>query len=326
MGIEVGDVDILVRVRPLAEQKYVFGEKGKMTLQKIWSTIDAYYPIQTIIRDIKMHSAEIAEQTHVCEVFKKKSRVFMVSTIYYGSSGIVVDPSLVESCGRIMVQLLVSPEPDLRQAKEVHASLNDRYMSSYEAASQLGINPSVFNLLTGTCLVVNGEKRFPLPDNTPRTNIGLQLKFPKRNEETAGYTKKINNQFVYSKKAVNLVELYYQQWPKLFEMISCHNNDTYFESTLFPGKVGQLQQVSAWLRKQEHTKATRVTCGTKVLNEDTLKAITEAVNSLAVSKTIAHRAFVIIILFNNTIIIAVGTVKINQDSSASKLFVQAWNA
>lgn len=283
MGINVGDVDVLVRVRPLTERRYVFGDKGKMTLEKIWSSIDAYYPLQTIIREIKMHSAEIAEQTHVRDVFHKNARVFMVSTIYYGSSGIVVDPSLVETCGRIMVQLLVSPEPDLREAKQVHVSSNDRYMNSYEAASQLGINPSVFNMLTGTCLVVNGERRFPLPDNTPRTNIGLQLKFPKRNEETTGYTKKVNNQYVYSKKAVTLVELYYQQWPNLFEMLSSHNNDTYFESTLFPGKVGQLQQVSAWLRKQEHTKASRVTCGTKVLNEDTLTAITEAVNRLKVS-------------------------------------------
>lgn len=285
MGIDIGEVDTLVCARPLSEQKYVFGEKGKMTLQKIWSNVDAYYPLQTIIRDIQMHTSEIAEQTHVCEVFHKNARVFMVSTMYYGSSGIVVDPSLVETCGRIMVQLLVSPEPDLSEARQVHASSNDRFMSGYEAASQLGISPSVFNLLTGTCLVVNGEKRFPLPDNTPKTNIGLQLKFPRRNEETVGYTKKINNQYVYSRKAVDLVELYYQQWPKLFETIASHNHDTYFESTLFPGKVGQLQQVAAWLRKQDHVKATRVTCGTRTLNEDTLKAITEAVNRLTVSTT-----------------------------------------
>lgn len=282
MGIDVGDVDTLVCVRPLTERRYVFGEKGKMTLEKIWSNVDAYYPIQTIIRDVKMHSAEIAEKTHVCDVFHKNARVFMVSTIYYGSSGIVVDPSLVETCGRIMVQLLVSPEPDLEEAKHVHSTSNDRYLNRYEAASQLGLNSTVFNLLTGTCLVVNGEKRFPLPDNTPKTNIGLQLKFPKRNEETAGYTKKINNQYVYSRKALDLVELYYQQWPKVFEMISSHNNDTFFESTLFPGKIGQLAQVAAWLRKQEHTKASRVTCGTRVLNEDTLKAISKAVSRLAV--------------------------------------------
>lgn len=282
MGIDVGDVDTLVCARPLVERKYVFGEKGKMTLEKIWSSVDAFYPIQTIVRDIKVHSAELAEQTHVCDVFHKNARVFMVSTMYYGSSGIVVDPSLVETCGRIMVQLLVSPEPDLREAKQVHLCSNERYFNGYEAASQLGINAAVFNLLTGTCLVVNGERRYPLPDNTPKTNIGLQLKFFKRNEETAGYTKKVNNQYVYSKKAIDLVELYYQQWPNVFEMISSHSSDTFFESTLFPGKVGLLQQVSAWLRKQEHTKAKRVTCGTRVVSEETLKAITEAVNRLSV--------------------------------------------
>lgn len=284
MGIDVGDVETLVCARPLAERKYVFGEKGRMTLEKVWSSVDVYHPIQTVIRDIKMHTAEVAEQTHVCEVFQKNARVFMVSTIYYGSSGIVVDPSMVESCGRIMVQLLVSPEPDLKEAKHVQATANDRYVNAYDAASQLGIHSSVFNMLTGTCLIVNGDKRFPLPDNTPKTNIGLQLKFPKRNEETVGYTKKFNNQYVYSKKAIDLVELYYQQWPKVFEIINRNQNDTYFETTLFPGQAGQLQQVSAWLRKQEHTKATRVTCGTRVLNEDTLKAISDAVDRLAVSE------------------------------------------
>lgn len=283
MGIDVGDVEYLVCVQPLVERKYVFGEQGKMTLQKVWSDVRVFYPLQTIVRDIKMHTAEMAEQTHVRDVFRKNTRVFMISTLYYGSSGIVVDPSLVETSGRIMVQLIVCPEPDLSAAKQVQATTNERYMNAYDASSYLGIHPSVFSVLTGTCMVVNGDKRMPLPDNTPKTNVGLQLKFPKRNEETVGYTKKVGNQYVYSQKAIDLMQTYHEQWPAVFEMISRQPNDTYFETTVFPGKVGQLQQVSAWLRKQEHTKASRITCGTRVLEEDTMRAISTAVERLGVN-------------------------------------------
>lgn len=71
-------------------------------------------------------------------------------------------------------------EPDLSAAKRLQEENATNFINSYSASSSIGMNASVFSLVTGSFIVVRGEKRFPLPDNTPKANIGLQLKFPKK--------------------------------------------------------------------------------------------------------------------------------------------------
>lgn len=71
-------------------------------------------------------------------------------------------------------------EPDLEPARRLQQENSTNFLNSYTASSSIGMHSSVFSLVTGSLIVVKGEKRFPLPDNTPKANIGLQLKFPKK--------------------------------------------------------------------------------------------------------------------------------------------------
>lgn len=71
-------------------------------------------------------------------------------------------------------------EPNLESAKRLQEENSTNFINSYSASSSIGMHSNVFNLVTGSFIVVRGEKRFPLPDNTPKANIGLQLKFPKK--------------------------------------------------------------------------------------------------------------------------------------------------
>ena len=72
------------------------------------------------------------------------------------------------------------PKPDFTEARQIEMDSMQQYEGSYSAASSLSISSSVFSVITGSFLVVLGDKRFPLADNTPKVNIGLQLKFPKK--------------------------------------------------------------------------------------------------------------------------------------------------
>lgn len=179
----------------------------------------------------------------------------------------------------------VKPEPDFSEAKQIQARSFNRYESVFNACLSLGISTNVFSVITGSFLVVLGEKRFPLPDGTPKVNIGLQLKFPKKNEEVVGYTKKQGNQFLYSKQAIELVELYCQTWPRIFEFLSGSSmHDLAFETELFE-ESGRLDQICKWLKQQPHANAERRTCGTAALEPDTLRAIVVAVNEVKVRST-----------------------------------------
>lgn len=86
-------------------------------------------------------------------------------------------------------------------------------------------------------MVIPGEKRFPLGENSHMINLGLQLKFPKKNEEIIGYTKRIGTQFYYSKKVVTIVSKYYMRCQKLFDFIGNNNTNEIFESDIFPKQV-----------------------------------------------------------------------------------------
>lgn len=101
MGIDVGAIEVLVIAKPLVNRQYIFGAQGKMTLEKVWSEITFYYPLQTIVEDITIHNPAFVQYKQVEDIFVKDSIVFMVSTIYYGSKGYVVDPKPVKTCGRI---------------------------------------------------------------------------------------------------------------------------------------------------------------------------------------------------------------------------------
>lgn len=148
----------------------------------------------------------------------------------------------------------------------------------------------LFNRITGTVLIVTGEKRFPISEKANKQNVGLQIKFPKHNEELVGYTRHLNynNQWSYSQDAIDLVNAYWHRFPRLFELINrSQQNEFIFESELnensgeTDGSV--LRVISKWLKEQPHQNARRRNWGTEALDSDSIAAIVEATNKLKVS-------------------------------------------
>ena len=79
----------------------------------------------------------------------------------------------------------------------------------------------------------------PGADQSIKVNVGLNLKFSKRNEEVPGYTRKEKGNFwLYSHLAVDLVRSYMNFCPELFTFITSHNEPFYFIEDLFPGRNG----------------------------------------------------------------------------------------
>lgn len=80
----------------------------------------------------------------------------------------------------------------------------------------------LFSRITGSIFVTarNGE------GGLKNVNVGLDLKLNKRNKETPGYTKKINNTWMYTDRAVELVTEYAEKFPELFAYL---NQDERFD-------------------------------------------------------------------------------------------------
>lgn len=192
----------------------------------------------------------------------------------------------------ILVSAVVHPQPDFREARQIHYNEGQTYVNSYTAASSIGMAYKLFNRITGTLLIYTGEKRFPISDNANKLNVGLQLKFPKNNEEVVDYTRHSSyqqNQWMYSQKAIDLVNAYWNRFPKLFELLNSrsHQNDMLFESELNEGRAetdeSLVREIIKWLKEQPHQNAPRRNCGTEAVDRDAIAAIVKATNSLTVS-------------------------------------------
>ena len=84
-------------------------------------------------------------------------------------------------------------------------SLLPRYMPGYVAAQELGVSSHLVSRITGSIYVSrhNDER-----NTDSKINIGLNLKFSKRNKEIPGFTRKsIHNsrEWEYSVKAVDVI-------------------------------------------------------------------------------------------------------------------------
>lgn len=117
--------------------------------------------------------------------------------------------------------------------------LSTSYMPVHIAASLANVSKRLFSRITGTILIFTGGVRsMGLHDDAPKHNVGLNLKFNKRNEEIPGYTKK-DGAWLYSQKAIDLLNSYQEKYPKLFHFLETSKNcDVYYEYEIFPEDNG----------------------------------------------------------------------------------------
>lgn len=75
-----------------------------------------------------------------------------------------------------------------------------------------------------------------------------------------------------------------EKFPHLFEKFlqPQGSNDIYFENELFPGRVGMgcIDEVTKWLKEQPHSNAERRSCGSQIMEKETIETIIAAVNEL----------------------------------------------
>ena len=77
----------------------------------------------------------------------------------------------------------------------------------------LGISGQILGRLTGTVLCAKGSKgeSTEKPAFGSCVNIGLNLKFTKKNEEVPGYTKLTSDGWLYSEKTQEVIEQYLEK-------------------------------------------------------------------------------------------------------------------
>ncbi|XP_055678053.1 5'-3' exoribonuclease 1 isoform X2 [Lutzomyia longipalpis] len=280
LGINIGETTKLVHVQTIESREYIFGNKGVMTLSKNWTKIEQAYPLQTIVKDLTVHNPDFMQFKTVEEVFPIGSTIFLLSTPQYGCRGEVIDTSTVARNERIRVSLNVYPEPEFPELIEKHRRSSEKYLSCLKAATEIGITPSALGSISGSVIIIGGQRR-PIhnDDNVKKTNVGLLMQSRKANTEIPGYTKKIQGYWYYSPGVVKIVSDYLNKFPRLFSLLADRRQGEIFEEDLQPTELNGslLQEMVAFVKEQPHYNMERQQIGSQFIEKDILEEIIDVV-------------------------------------------------
>ncbi|XP_059358130.1 5'-3' exoribonuclease 1 isoform X1 [Carassius carassius] len=286
-GIVINETDVVVYAQLLTGRKYVIGQNGKVHLEKQFAKQVLPYPYQTIVKDIKAFDSSLARFKTLEELFPPGTVVFMVGNPYYGAMGDVQDSSDVISEGRVRVVFSVPCEPQLDALIQNQHKYSVKYSPGYVLASRLGITSYLVSRFSGSIFIGRGSKKNPHGEQ--KANVGLNLKFNKKNEEVPGYTKRTEKEWLYSAAVGELLAEYLERYSELFDFVARNSHDdVFYEDDIWPGEdengAEKVQEIQGWLKNHPVSSSSRASCDLQILDTGIVEKIEEELEKTKAKK------------------------------------------
>uniref|UniRef100_A0A672R352 5'-3' exoribonuclease 1 n=1 Tax=Sinocyclocheilus grahami TaxID=75366 RepID=A0A672R352_SINGR len=277
-GTVINETDVVVYAQLLTGRKYVIGQNGNVHLEKQFAKQVLPYPYQTIVKDIKAFDSSLARFKTLEELFPPGTIVFMVANPYYGAMGDVQDSSDVINEGRVRVVFSVPCEPQLDALIQNQHKYSVKYGPGYVLASRLGITSYLVSRFSGSIFIGRGSKKNPHGEQ--KANVGLNLKFNKKNEEVPGYTKRTEKEWLYSAAVEELLAEYLERFSELFDFVARNSHDdVFYEDDIWPGEdengAEKVQEIQGWLKNHPVSSSSRASCDLQILDAGIVEKIEE---------------------------------------------------
>ncbi|KAK2538315.1 Xrn1 [Columba guinea] len=279
-GIIIHETSIVVYAQLLTGNRYQLKQNGEVYLEKQWSKQVLPFVYQTVVKDIKAFDSRFSNIKTLDDLFPPGITAFMLGSPYYGCMGEVQDSRDVITEGRIRVVFNIPCEPQLDPLIQNQHKYSVKYNPAYILASRLGVSGYLVSRFTGSIFIGRGSKKNPHGDH--RANVGLNLKFNKKNEEVPGYTKKVGNEWMYSSAVEQLLAEYLERVPELFTYIAKNNQeDIFYEDDIWPGEdengAEKVQEIVAWLKAHPVSALSRSSCDLQILDAAIVEKIEEEI-------------------------------------------------
>ncbi|XP_072560134.1 5'-3' exoribonuclease 1 [Paramormyrops kingsleyae] len=287
-GIVINDVMLVVHVQLLTGRRYQPCPDGRVQLEKQWAKQVLPFPYQTIVKDIMAFESSFPHLKTLGEHFPVSCTVFMVGNPYYGCMGEVQDSTDVISEGRVRVVFTVPCEPHLDALIQNQHRYSVKYSPGYVLASRLGITSYLVSRFSGSIFIGRGSKKNPHGEH--KINVGLNLKFNKKNEEVAGYTKRTDKEWLYSIAVQELLAEYLERFSEVFNYVSKNSHDdVFYEDDIWPGEDGngaaKVQEIVSWLKTHPVSSTTRTSCDLQILDSGIVEKIEDELMKSKLNKS-----------------------------------------
>ncbi|XP_072264021.1 5'-3' exoribonuclease 1 [Pyxicephalus adspersus] len=279
-GVTINETSVLLYAELLTGRRYQISQNGEVFLEKQWSKQVLPFVHQAVVKDITTFESSFSHYKTLGELFSPGSKVFMLGIPYYGCMGEVQDSSDVLSENRVRVLFSIPCEPQLDALIQNQHKFSVKYNPGYVLASRLGVNGYLVSRFTGSIFIGRGSKRNPHGEQ--KANVGLNLKFNKKNEEVPGYTKRVGTEWTYSSAVEQLLGEYIERYPKLFTHISKNSqDDVFYEDDIWPGEnengAEKVQEIVSWLKAHPVSMLSRSSCDLHILDSAIVEKIEEEV-------------------------------------------------
>ncbi|XP_033993069.1 5'-3' exoribonuclease 1 isoform X2 [Trematomus bernacchii] len=287
-GIIVNETSVVLYGQTLAGRKYVPKANGVVELEKQWAKQVLPFAFQTVVKDIEAFCSSESCFRSLDELFPPATNVFMVGNPYYGAMGEVQDSSDVINEGRVRVVFNVPHEPQLEPLIQNQHKYCVKYSPGYILASRLGITSYLVSRFSGSIFIGRGSKRNPCGEQ--KANVGLNLKFNKKNEEVPGYTKKTEKEWLYSNAVEELLAEYLDRFSEVFNLVSRNSHDdVFYEDDIWSGEdhngAEKVSEITSWLKSHPVSSISRSSCDLQVLDSAIVERIEEAAEKAKVKKS-----------------------------------------
>uniref|UniRef100_A0A8C9ZEG7 5'-3' exoribonuclease 1 n=1 Tax=Sander lucioperca TaxID=283035 RepID=A0A8C9ZEG7_SANLU len=285
-GIMVNETSVVLYGQLLTGRKYVPKANGVVELEKQWAKQVLPFAYQTVVKDIKAFYSCLTCFKSLDELFPPATTVFMVGNPYYGAVGEVQDSSDVIKDGRVRVVFNVPHEPQLEPLIQNQHKYCVKYSPGYVLASRLGITSYLVSRFSGSIFIGRGSKRNPCGEQ--KANVGLNLKFNKKNEEVPGYTKRTEKEWLYSAAVEELLAEYLDRFSEVFNSVSRNgHDDVFYEDDIWPEEdqngAERVAEITSWLKSHPVSSIGRTSCDLQVLDSAIVERIEEAVEKAKVT-------------------------------------------
>uniref|UniRef100_M4AV83 5'-3' exoribonuclease 1 n=1 Tax=Xiphophorus maculatus TaxID=8083 RepID=M4AV83_XIPMA len=287
-GIAVNETTVLLYGQMLTGRKYVPKASGVVELEKQWAKQVLPFAYQTVVKDIEAFYSYLTCFKSLDELFPPSTTVFMVGSPYYGAMGEVQDSQDVIKDGRIRVVFSVPHEPQLEHLIQNQHKYSVKYCPGYVLASRLSVSSYLVSRFSGSIFIGRGSKKNPCGEQ--RANVGLNLKFNKKNEEVPGYTKRTEKEWLYSAAVEELLAEYLDRFSEVFDAVSRNSHDdVFYEDDIWPAAdqngAEKVAEITSWLKSHPVSSTSRASCDLQVLDSAIVEKIEEAVEKTKVRKS-----------------------------------------
>ncbi|GAA5907315.1 hypothetical protein JCM6882_002805 [Rhodosporidiobolus microsporus] len=275
-GCLIGGVEMLVHARPLKGLRRE--DDGSMV--KEWEEEEEEYALQTVVANVVSEDVRYKEQPAIpVEIeYPEGCKVFFLGGVAYGVPAQVVGHQ--DDALKIRIAFFSTDKQENTLFKNRLASLQDiPYFPSYQVSRQCSLSGLALSKLTAMLMLYHGDQR---------VNVGLNLKFEARGQKVLGYSRKTENGWEFSSRAVELVKEYKQLFPEIVETLNQNRGDATRATDFFaPNVVEQrMKDLLAWIKQKGVRDFEKVPLFSEQLEKTAVQQIERLEDKLAETKTL----------------------------------------